>query len=766
MPLPQVPPELKPIAPFLQRAEEMRTKDPVISYWCEYYAVKKGLALKSGNDARPLLFQLMDSLEATKKALRDNEAITNDAVAHLYVENFADRIFVMADEEDRRGATSRSTAKKFLAAGQFFDLLSAFEGSKLTQGPKTIEKRTYAKWRATEISKAFRDGRTPPPPSSAITLASTPLPPSSNPTDPNASQTPATSSLASLPPLDLPASATIPPPVGHGHSRTQSSQLSSATTSVITSPNGPGTGNGNGIGTTSRRRASDVSTSTPRLTGGSSPGWSSRVYSPSDASAKEGRNHSADPSPTREKRIRRGLSNLSSRAAPGVEEEDSETDPGTEEDESGSSARTGSGRGRVSSSAVNGHEIGGDNLGQNGVWDRQSSLAVQPPESRMQSFVQRAAEPGILPSVITGPTIIAPVPQIISQPPVSPTTAGPPGAHGSTLIYSPVQADFAPSPQSSSKQTSPKSVQPGFPPGKQSSPRTYYSAPGRATPPGAPPPSTTSTTATPVSSHTSVGSVSTPTSSPAPKSESPAPTATPPTGAVAPTTALVLPPRRVHFSGSTVGGLSSVASSSPESSPELTPTSLPDPRAPLQITGPPSVSPTHSRRYEPTPRVPAAILPPPDADSVLPPLSSALVRPQAYRADRAGLSVAYPTASAPPYPEPTYVAPPSLAHPHPHGHHHSPSQSHSHSPSQAHAHSQSLVHVPQHQQQSSYSYVPATPHLNSASPPLPAVLSGPATQRAQKHAKFAISALDYDDLETARKELMNALAIVNGRTGA
>jgi hypothetical protein len=102
----------------------------------------------------------MDSLETTKKELREHEAITNDDVGHLYVENFADRvsdrarvrtivltkpqIFVMADEEDRKGATSRSTAKKFLAAGQFLDLLSVFDGAKQSQGPKTSEKRTYA----------------------------------------------------------------------------------------------------------------------------------------------------------------------------------------------------------------------------------------------------------------------------------------------------------------------------------------------------------------------------------------------------------------------------------------------------------------------------------------------------------------------------------------------------------------------------------------------------------------------------------------------
>jgi vacuolar protein sorting-associated protein VTA1 len=106
------------------------------------------------------LSQLMDSLEITKAALREHEAVTNVDLGHLYVETFANRvssrtqvrammqiwpqIFAMSDEEDRRGATSRSTARKFLAAGQFFDLLTVFEGENQEQGQKTSEKRTYA----------------------------------------------------------------------------------------------------------------------------------------------------------------------------------------------------------------------------------------------------------------------------------------------------------------------------------------------------------------------------------------------------------------------------------------------------------------------------------------------------------------------------------------------------------------------------------------------------------------------------------------------
>jgi hypothetical protein len=38
----------------------------------------------------------MDSLEATKKALRDHESIQNEEVAYLYVENFADRVRAVA----------------------------------------------------------------------------------------------------------------------------------------------------------------------------------------------------------------------------------------------------------------------------------------------------------------------------------------------------------------------------------------------------------------------------------------------------------------------------------------------------------------------------------------------------------------------------------------------------------------------------------------------------------------------------------------------
>lgn len=44
--------------------------------------------------------------------------------------------------------------------------------------------------------------------------------------------------------------------------------------------------------------------------------------------------------------------------------------------------------------------------------------------------------------------------------------------------------------------------------------------------------------------------------------------------------------------------------------------------------------------------------------------------------------------------------------------------------------------------------------------PLPDVLEPEESNRAKKHAKYAISALDYDDLDTARKELIGALRVL------
>ena len=148
--LPPVTPELKSINPYLQRADELKSQDPIMAYWCAYYAAQVGISLKAkSNPSRDVLFSLLGVLEHLKKDIGPNDAIDMEAASSAYVENFALRVFTMADNEDRSGganrfvsssiawpcsmnASHRSTAKKFLAAANFLEVLKTFPKSEVS----------------------------------------------------------------------------------------------------------------------------------------------------------------------------------------------------------------------------------------------------------------------------------------------------------------------------------------------------------------------------------------------------------------------------------------------------------------------------------------------------------------------------------------------------------------------------------------------------------------------------------------------------------
>lgn len=145
--LPPIPLDLKPITPYIQRAHETRTQDPVISYWCmsgfilatfslpthlfagTYYAAQVGISLKAGDvPNRNFLAALLTMLEGLRSTVvGSSDAITVESASSAYVEDFALRVFASADNEDRRGAATRKTAKKFLASATFFEVLNVFE---------------------------------------------------------------------------------------------------------------------------------------------------------------------------------------------------------------------------------------------------------------------------------------------------------------------------------------------------------------------------------------------------------------------------------------------------------------------------------------------------------------------------------------------------------------------------------------------------------------------------------------------------------------
>lgn len=157
---PPCPPSLKAIQHYLKTACEHDGRDPVISYWCRLYALQSALKIdRKSDEAKILLKAIMDWLEKEKKRLSENEAITNDIAAQAHIENYALKLFLWADTQDRSSVFNKNVVKAFYTAGMLMDVLSTFGevSEEITNNCK------YAKWKAAYIHNCLKNGETPLP---------------------------------------------------------------------------------------------------------------------------------------------------------------------------------------------------------------------------------------------------------------------------------------------------------------------------------------------------------------------------------------------------------------------------------------------------------------------------------------------------------------------------------------------------------------------------------------------------------------------------
>jgi vacuolar protein sorting-associated protein VTA1 len=160
-----IPAELKKITPYIRRAEELDKDESspesrLVAYYSRQYAVHVGIPMASSSpEAKTCLGQLLEDLEKEKAAM-DN--FTWDEAAFL-CRKFSNKVFDKADGEDRMGMANKNTAKAFYAAASFLQILEQFYAKDdISEAPKEDKKRIiYAKWKATEILKAIKEGRTP-----------------------------------------------------------------------------------------------------------------------------------------------------------------------------------------------------------------------------------------------------------------------------------------------------------------------------------------------------------------------------------------------------------------------------------------------------------------------------------------------------------------------------------------------------------------------------------------------------------------------------
>ncbi|KFO32252.1 vacuolar protein sorting-associated protein VTA1 homolog [Fukomys damarensis] len=156
--LPPLPPQFKSIQHHLRTAQEHDKRDPVVAYYCRLYAMQTGMKIDSKTpECRKFLSKLMDQLEALKKQLGDNEAITQEIVGCAHLENYALKMFLYADNEDRAGRFHKNMIKSFYTASLLIDVITVF--GELTD--ENVKHRKYARWKATYIHNCLKNGETP-----------------------------------------------------------------------------------------------------------------------------------------------------------------------------------------------------------------------------------------------------------------------------------------------------------------------------------------------------------------------------------------------------------------------------------------------------------------------------------------------------------------------------------------------------------------------------------------------------------------------------
>ncbi|XP_078505113.1 vacuolar protein sorting-associated protein VTA1 homolog [Lissotriton helveticus] len=157
-PAPPLPPQFKSLQHHLRTAQEHEKRDPVVAYYCRLYAMQTGMKIDSKSpECRKFLSKLMDQLESLKKQLGDSESITNEVVGSAHVENYALKMFLYADNEDRAGRFHKNMVKSFYTSSLLLDTLAVFGA--LTE--ENLHYRKYARWKATYIHNCLKKGETP-----------------------------------------------------------------------------------------------------------------------------------------------------------------------------------------------------------------------------------------------------------------------------------------------------------------------------------------------------------------------------------------------------------------------------------------------------------------------------------------------------------------------------------------------------------------------------------------------------------------------------
>ena len=146
---------LKLVNKYLVQAKKLDKVEPVIAYYTRFYAAMVAMRSRKSKEDEAVAGELISWCEKHKAAVA---SLSKDE-ARARMEQFALAVFDGADAEDRTGPITARTAAAFFAAVVFMDACNQFGELALD----VQQKLKYAAWKATEINRALKEGRTPKP---------------------------------------------------------------------------------------------------------------------------------------------------------------------------------------------------------------------------------------------------------------------------------------------------------------------------------------------------------------------------------------------------------------------------------------------------------------------------------------------------------------------------------------------------------------------------------------------------------------------------
>jgi len=149
---------LNKVKPYLQRATELDSFEPVVAYYCRLHALMTlAKAQQNGETSDEHKAVIADCLKRSE----DRKQVVDLSNGQEVMESFALKVFESADESDRSGRTDKTTASNFWASATLIEICAQFYGGELP--PDFSEKVRYAKYRAVTIRDCIRQGIDPSP---------------------------------------------------------------------------------------------------------------------------------------------------------------------------------------------------------------------------------------------------------------------------------------------------------------------------------------------------------------------------------------------------------------------------------------------------------------------------------------------------------------------------------------------------------------------------------------------------------------------------